>query len=123
MFETVQTVTGIGPRLALAMLSVLPPDQLRAAVASNDLATLTKVPGVGRKGAERIVLELRDKLGPADAPRRAVVDHIRRRPRPGGRGTRRSRVVGQGGDRRGRVCRGARRCADRRHHPPARGAS
>lgn len=68
MFETVQTVTGIGPRLALAMLSVLPPDQLRAAVASNDLATLTKVPGVGRKGAERIVLELRDRLGPADAP-------------------------------------------------------
>ncbi len=68
MFETVQTVTGIGPRLALAMLSVLPPSDLRRAVAGNDLATLTKVPGVGRKGAERIVLELRDKLGPADAP-------------------------------------------------------
>ncbi|MFN8098452.1 MAG: Holliday junction branch migration protein RuvA [Dermatophilaceae bacterium] len=68
MFETVQTVSGIGPRLALAMLSVLPPADLRRAVAGNDLATLTKVPGVGRKGAERIVLELRDKLGTVDEP-------------------------------------------------------
>lgn len=64
MFETVQTVTGVGPRLALAMLSVLTPDQLRAAVARGDLVTLTKVPGVGKRVAERLVLELRDKLGP-----------------------------------------------------------
>jgi Holliday junction DNA helicase RuvA len=63
IFEQVQTVSGVGPRIALAMLSVLAPDRLRAAVTSNDLATLTKVPGIGRKGAERIVLELRDKLG------------------------------------------------------------
>ena len=63
IFEQVQTVSGVGPRLALAMLSVLAPDRLRAAVTGSDLATLTKVPGIGKKGAERIVLELRDKLG------------------------------------------------------------
>ena len=63
IFEQVQTVSGVGPRIALAMLSVLAPDRLRAAVSGNDLATLTKVPGIGKKGAERIVLELRDKLG------------------------------------------------------------
>ena len=63
IFEQVQTVSGVGPRIALAMLSVLAPDRLRAAVTAGDLATLTKVPGIGRKGAERIVLELRDKLG------------------------------------------------------------
>ena len=63
LFEQVQTVSGIGPRIALAMLSVLAPDRLRAAVSGGDLATITKVPGIGRKGAERIVLELRDKIG------------------------------------------------------------
>ena len=63
IFEQVQTVSGVGPRIALAMLSVLAPDRLRAAVTSADLATLTKVPGIGKKGAERMVLELRDKLG------------------------------------------------------------
>lgn len=62
-FELVQTVSGVGPRLALAMLAVLAPDELRVAVAGGDLATLTKVPGIGKKGAERIVLELRDKIG------------------------------------------------------------
>lgn len=67
MFETVQTVTGVGPRLALAMLSVLTPDQLRGAVARGDLVTLTKVPGVGKRVAERLALELRDKLGPLSA--------------------------------------------------------
>ncbi len=63
IFEQVQTVSGVGPRLALAMLSVLAPDRLRAAVGAADIATLTKVPGIGKKGAERIVLELRDKIG------------------------------------------------------------
>lgn len=62
MFETAQTVTGVGPRLALALLSVLSPTDLAAAVANADLAALTKVPGVGKKGAERLILELRDKL-------------------------------------------------------------
>jgi Holliday junction DNA helicase RuvA len=63
MFEQVQTVSGVGPRLALAMLSVMPPDRLRAAISGSDIAALTKVPGIGKKGAERMVLELRDKIG------------------------------------------------------------
>jgi holliday junction DNA helicase RuvA len=64
VFELVQTVTGIGPRLAQSMLAVHHPDQLRRAVMTEDLVALTKVPGVGRKGAQRIVLELKDRLGP-----------------------------------------------------------
>lgn len=64
VFETIQTVSGIGPRTALAMLAVLSPDELRAAVAREDLKALMTVPGIGRKGAQRIVLELADKLGP-----------------------------------------------------------
>jgi Holliday junction DNA helicase RuvA len=63
VFETVQTVSGIGPRLALAMLAVHTPDGLRSAVAAQDLNALVKVPGIGRKGAQRIVLELTDRLG------------------------------------------------------------
>jgi Holliday junction DNA helicase RuvA len=64
VFETVQTVSGIGPRLALAMLAVHTPDGLRAAVAGSDLTALMRVPGIGRKGAQRLVLELTDRLGP-----------------------------------------------------------
>lgn len=64
VFEAVQTVGGIGPRLALAMLAVHPPEALRRAVATEDLAALQRVPGIGRKGAQRIVLELGDRLGP-----------------------------------------------------------
>lgn len=64
VFETVQTVSGIGPRLALAMLAVHTPQGLRRAVAEEDLAALQRVPGIGRKGAQRIVLELGDRLGP-----------------------------------------------------------
>jgi Holliday junction DNA helicase RuvA len=62
-FELLQTASGVGPRLAQAMLAVLPPDALRRAVAAEDLATLTSVPGIGRKGAQRIVLELAGRLG------------------------------------------------------------
>lgn len=61
-FELAQTVTGVGPRVALALLSVLTPEELATAVAADDIATLTKVPGIGKKGAERIALELRGKL-------------------------------------------------------------
>lgn len=61
-FELAQTVTGVGPRVALALLSVLSPEELAAAVAADDITTLTKVPGIGKKGAERIALELRGKL-------------------------------------------------------------
>ncbi|EWT01655.1 ATP-dependent DNA helicase RuvA [Intrasporangium oryzae NRRL B-24470] len=63
VFETVQTVSGVGPRLALALLAVHSPEAVRAALGGGDIAALTKVPGIGRKGAERLVLELRDKLG------------------------------------------------------------
>jgi holliday junction DNA helicase RuvA len=62
-FELLQTASGVGPRLALAMLAVLTPDALRRAVAAEDLAALTSVPGIGRKGAQRIVLELAGRLG------------------------------------------------------------
>ncbi len=64
IFEQVQTVSGVGPRLALAMLAVHQPDDVRRAITSGDLVALTKVPGIGKKGAERIVLELRDKVTP-----------------------------------------------------------
>jgi holliday junction DNA helicase RuvA len=62
-FELLQTASGVGPRLALAMLAVFTPDALRRAVATEDLSALTTVPGIGRKGAQRIVLELAGRLG------------------------------------------------------------
>ena len=65
VFELLQTASGVGPRLAQAMLAVHGPDTLRQAVANEDLTTLTQVPGIGRKGAQRIVLELKDRLGAA----------------------------------------------------------
>lgn len=63
VFELLQTASGVGPRLAQAMLAVHRPDDLRRAVAREDLVALTKVPGIGKKGAQRIVLELKDRLG------------------------------------------------------------
>ncbi|MFL6141978.1 MAG: Holliday junction branch migration protein RuvA [Labedaea sp.] len=63
LFRLLQTVSGIGPRLALATLAVLEPAQLRKALADSNIAVLTQVPGIGRKGAERLVIELRDKVG------------------------------------------------------------
>jgi len=67
LFELLQTASGVGPRLAQAMLAVLTPDALRRAVATEDLVALMSVPGIGRKGAQRIVLELAGRLGgPAD---------------------------------------------------------
>ena len=67
MFELVQTASGVGPKVAQAMLAVLPPDRLRTAIAGADHAALTTVPGIGRKGAERIILELKDRIGPVAA--------------------------------------------------------
>ncbi|MGH8774090.1 MAG: Holliday junction branch migration protein RuvA [Jiangellaceae bacterium] len=67
VFELLQTASGIGPRLAQAMLAVLTPDDLRRAVATEDLVALTKVSGVGKKSAQRIVVELADRLGPPTA--------------------------------------------------------
>jgi Holliday junction DNA helicase RuvA len=62
-FELVQGASGIGPKTALAVVSVLSPDELRQAVAQADLRALTKVPGIGNKGAQRLVIELKDKVG------------------------------------------------------------
>jgi Holliday junction DNA helicase RuvA len=64
VFELLQTASGVGPRLALAMLAVFSPEALRRAVAAEDVGALTRVPGIGRKGAQRIVLELAGRLGP-----------------------------------------------------------
>ena len=63
LFRLLQTVSGIGPRLALAALAVLEPAQLRNALAEANISVLTQVPGIGRKGAERLIIELRDKVG------------------------------------------------------------
>jgi Holliday junction DNA helicase RuvA len=63
VFEILQTVTGVGPRLAQSLLAVHRPDSLRRAVADDDVAALMRVSGVGRKGAQRLVLELKDRLG------------------------------------------------------------
>lgn len=64
VFDALQTVSGVGPKLALTILATLTPDQLRQAVANADIAALTRVSGVGKKGAQRLVLEIGAKLGP-----------------------------------------------------------
>lgn len=67
-FELLQTANGVGPKLAQTMLGVYPPRELRRAISTSDLSALTAVPGIGRKGAERIVVELRDRIGSAESP-------------------------------------------------------
>lgn len=66
VFELLQTATGVGPRLAQAVLAVHRPDAVRRAVADEDVGALCAVPGIGRKVAQRLILELRDRLGAAD---------------------------------------------------------
>ncbi len=68
VFELLQTASGVGPKLAQAMLAVHGPDELRAAIASEDLTALCAVSGIGRKGAQRIVLELKDRIGMPTGP-------------------------------------------------------
>jgi Holliday junction DNA helicase RuvA len=63
LFELLQTASGVGPRLAQAVLAVHTPDIVRKAITTGDTATLTRVPGIGKKGAERLILELRDRVG------------------------------------------------------------
>ncbi|TFV66736.1 UNVERIFIED_ORG: Holliday junction branch migration protein RuvA [Bacillus sp. AZ43] len=63
LFELLQTANGVGPRLAQAILAIHPPREIRRAVTMGDLKALQQVPGIGKKGAERLVLELRDRLG------------------------------------------------------------
>lgn len=62
-FETLQLASGVGPKLALAAISVLSPAEIVAAIQNDSVAVLTKVPGIGRKGAEKIIVELRDRVG------------------------------------------------------------
>jgi holliday junction DNA helicase RuvA len=69
VFELLQTASGVGPKLAQAMLAVHSPDALRRAVSTEDVKALTAVPGIGHKGAQRIILELKDRIG---APTGAV---------------------------------------------------
>ena len=66
IFELVQTASGVGPKVAQAITAVLAPDDLRRAIASDDVKTLTRVPGIGQKGAQRIILELKDRIGAPD---------------------------------------------------------
>ncbi|MGY1603798.1 Holliday junction branch migration protein RuvA [Geodermatophilus sp. SYSU D00815] len=67
LFELLQTANGVGPRLAQAVLAIHPPREVRRAVSMGDLKALMQVPGIGKKGAERLVLELRDRLGATTA--------------------------------------------------------
>lgn len=64
LFELLQTASGVGPRLAQAVLAVLDPPTARRALASGDVPTLVRVPGVGKKVAERLILELKERVGP-----------------------------------------------------------
>jgi len=73
VFETLQSVSGVGPRLAQAVLAVHSPDAVRAAVATEDVAAFVLVPGIGRKGAQRVILELKDRLTAPSAPTDRVV--------------------------------------------------
>jgi Holliday junction DNA helicase RuvA len=65
LFEKLITVSGIGPKLAITILSGMAADEMVGAIRGNDVARLTRIPGIGKKTAERMVLELRDKLPPA----------------------------------------------------------
>lgn len=65
LFAGLTGVTGLGPKLALSVLSSFSPDSLRRVILANDVESLTTVPGIGKRGAQRIVLELKDKLGTA----------------------------------------------------------
>lgn len=82
-FELLQSVTGIGPRIALAAVSTLEPDRIAQAIANDDVDVLTKIPGIGKKGAARMCVELKDKFGAA-----AIVE--------GWRGSVRDALVGLG---------------------------
>ena len=72
LFEKLLTVSGIGPKLAITILSGMPADEMIAAIRGGDVARLTRIPGIGKKTAERMVLELRDKLPPGGAPAEAT---------------------------------------------------
>jgi holliday junction DNA helicase RuvA len=76
LFEKLITVSGIGPKLAITILSGMPADEMANSIRANDVARLTKIPGIGRKTAERMVLELRDKLPPTGTDQVHVVPSL-----------------------------------------------
>jgi len=76
LFEKLLTVSGIGPKLAITILSGMATDEMIAAIRGGDVARLTRIPGIGKKTAERMVLELRDKLPPAVPPAGATAPAI-----------------------------------------------
>jgi holliday junction DNA helicase RuvA len=82
LFLTLLGVSGVGPKIALATLAVYDAPALRQALADGDVTALTRVPGIGKRGAERLVLELRDKIGPVGttASSTAVNGHAVRGP-------------------------------------------
>ena len=63
-FEIMQTASGVGPKVAQAIVAVMSPDDVRRAITTEDVKALTRVPGIGQKGAQRIILELKDRIGP-----------------------------------------------------------
>ncbi|GAC1379948.1 MAG: Holliday junction branch migration protein RuvA [Marmoricola sp.] len=67
LFELLQTASGVGAKTALTMLACLSPNVLRTSIATEDVKMLTRVPGIGQKGAQRIILELKDRIGPTPA--------------------------------------------------------
>jgi Holliday junction DNA helicase RuvA len=76
LFEKLITVSGIGPKLAITILSGMPADDMVNSIRANDVARLTRIPGIGRKTAERMVLELRDKLPPVGADQLQVMPSL-----------------------------------------------
>ena len=76
LFEKLISVSGIGPKLAITILSGMPTDEMTSAIRGNDVARLTKSPGIGRKTAERMVLELRDKLPPVGTDQVHVIPSL-----------------------------------------------
>ncbi|MCW2558140.1 MAG: ATP-dependent helicase RuvA [Mycobacterium sp.] len=80
LFTTLLGVSGVGPKIALATLAVYDPQVLRQALADGDVTALTRVPGIGKRGAERLVLELRDKIGSVTPGVATAVGHAVRVP-------------------------------------------
>lgn len=76
LFDVLTSVSGVGPKMAISILGTLSPDQLRGAVGREEPAVLTRVPGVGKKTAEKIVFELKGKLGADMMPGLAVMSDV-----------------------------------------------
>ena len=90
VFELAQTASGVGPKVAQAIVAVMSPDDFRRAVAGEDVKAITRVPGIGQKGAQRIILELKDRIGPPVGTHHAPACGDPRPPRGATRSTRAS---------------------------------